>query len=73
MAAVCRNQRFLKPEHTATVQSAYWSRPALERAYCKHVYDRYLSRLQSNEHPQDSTFYGTIRIGGAAYAELADE
>jgi hypothetical protein len=37
-----RNQRFLKPEHTATVQSAYWSRPALERAYCKHVYDRYL-------------------------------
>ena len=37
-----RNQRFLKPEHAATVQSAYRSRPALERAYCKHVYDRYL-------------------------------
>ena len=37
-----RDQRLLKPECARIVEEAYLGRPALERRFCAHVYDRYL-------------------------------
>ncbi len=37
-----RDQRLLKPECARIVEEAYLRRPALERRFCAHVYDRYL-------------------------------
>ena len=40
--ALLRQQRLLKPECARIVEQAYLRRPALERRFCTHVYDRYL-------------------------------